>query len=60
MSSRLGSLFGMNSSSDMDSSDSLKYSAPKEPRKGSAKQAAGGTSPASSGGEKAAASAGGM
>ena len=50
----------MNSSSDMDSSDSLKYSAPKEPRKGSAKQAAGGTSPASSGGEKAAASAGGM
>ena len=34
--SRLGSLFG--DSNDMDSSNALKYSAPKEPKKGTPKQ----------------------
>lgn len=41
--SRLGNLFGM--SAGDDSNDSLKYSAPKEPKKGNASAAASTASP---------------
>ena len=61
MSSRLGSLFGMNSGEE-DSSASLKYSAPKEPKKGGSKQkevAGTSSTPSASKGENTSATAGG-